>query len=91
MKQEALEKYSFGVGDRFAQFLKAARQAPLADSGRLASADEQHLVVLEDDDTHPGKRAIWIVALIAHAVFISRARKPDCPNRRTFWRAKTGA
>ena len=50
-----------GGGDRFAEPLTPAGQRPLALARRLAAADQQHAVALEDDDADADQRAVGIV------------------------------
>src|SRR5215510_2757239 len=53
------------LGRGFAELDEAAGQAPLTERRRLAPADEQHLVLVQDDSTHTHPRVVRVLA--AHA------------------------
>ena len=60
---------------RFAKLLRATRQRPCADIGRLAAADQQNAVVLDDHDADPDDRPGGIFA-VAHCLGGSVAEAP---------------
>src|SRR5262245_65436330 len=50
------------LGRGFAELDEAAGQAPLSERRRLAPADEQHLVLVQDDSAHTHARLVRVLA-----------------------------